>query len=280
MTHGRKVCNTLKEIRRKIADKNEIEYSTPDCHFEGECKGTCPQCESEVRYLENELQKRTQLGKAVAVAGIALGMAGTFSAFDMPKQNESMSKSEETRLLNGEANATIKGKVLEEGSKMPLENAVVRLKQGDTLVLGTRTNAKGEFSLTPIPAGKYDLIVSYPTCPSDTLKSIEIRENEVKIVKDIKMTRGTLPNIIISGRVNNDFIIEPKKLEDFKKTANSAEEFFLDSIPESDRTMERTIMQGRIVPTIIGGIREFDADFFDIGKTKWKQEKGVLIRVW
>jgi len=86
MTHGRKVCNTLKEIRRRIADRNEIEYSTSDCHFEGECKGTCPQCESEVRYLENELRKRTQLGKAVAVAGISLGMAGTFAGCGTPKQ--------------------------------------------------------------------------------------------------------------------------------------------------------------------------------------------------
>jgi len=86
MTHGRKVCNTLKEIRRQIADKNEIEYSTTDCHFEGECQGTCPKCESEVKYLENELRKRTQLGKAVAVAGISLGMVGTFSACNTPQQ--------------------------------------------------------------------------------------------------------------------------------------------------------------------------------------------------
>jgi len=86
MTHGRKVCNTLKEIRRQIADRNDIAYSTTDCHFEGECQGTCPKCESEVKYLENELRKRTQLGKAVAVAGISLGMAGTFAGCGTPKQ--------------------------------------------------------------------------------------------------------------------------------------------------------------------------------------------------
>jgi len=86
MTHGRKVCNMLKEIRRQIADKNEIEYVTSECHFEGECKGTCPKCESELQYLENELHKRTQLGKAVAVAGISLGMVGTFSACNTPQQ--------------------------------------------------------------------------------------------------------------------------------------------------------------------------------------------------
>ncbi|MCL2131535.1 MAG: energy transducer TonB [Lentimicrobiaceae bacterium] len=86
MTHGRKVCNTLKEIRRQIADKNEIEYTTDDCHFEGECKGTCPKCDAEVKYLEKELHRRTQLGKTAVIAGISLGIAGTFPACNAPQQ--------------------------------------------------------------------------------------------------------------------------------------------------------------------------------------------------
>jgi len=79
MTYGRKICNTLKEIRQQIADKNEIEYSTSECHFEGECEGTCPKCDAELRYIENELHKRKNFGKAAAVAGIALGMAMPFT---------------------------------------------------------------------------------------------------------------------------------------------------------------------------------------------------------
>ena len=75
MTRGRKVCNVLKEIRKEIAARNEIEYVTSECTVEAECSGTCPKCESEVKYLENELNKRRRLGKAVAVAGISLGIA-------------------------------------------------------------------------------------------------------------------------------------------------------------------------------------------------------------
>ena len=86
MTHGRKVCNTLKEIRQQIADKNEIEYVTSECHFEEECKGTCPKCDAEVKYLEKELHKRKQLGKTATIAGISLGIAGTFSACNAPQQ--------------------------------------------------------------------------------------------------------------------------------------------------------------------------------------------------
>ena len=79
MTRGRHTCNTLKAIRKQIADANEIEYEPQECTHEGECAGTCPACEAEVRYLESELIKRKGLGKKVAVAGIAMGMASLSS---------------------------------------------------------------------------------------------------------------------------------------------------------------------------------------------------------
>ena len=94
MTRGKRTCKILKEIRQQIADNNDIEYITSECHFHGECKGTCPKCESEVRYLENELNKRRQLGKVVAITGISLGVAGTFSACNAPKQENVLPEAE------------------------------------------------------------------------------------------------------------------------------------------------------------------------------------------
>ena len=41
MARGRYICNTLKAIRKQIADANGIDYSPEECHFKGECKGTC-----------------------------------------------------------------------------------------------------------------------------------------------------------------------------------------------------------------------------------------------
>ena len=73
-TRGRNICNTLKAIRKQIADANGISYSPDECHFEGECKGTCPKCEQDVRDLEHELHLRQMAGKAIKVAGVALGM--------------------------------------------------------------------------------------------------------------------------------------------------------------------------------------------------------------
>ena len=72
MSRGKTTCKILKEVRRKIADANGIPLQERECTHTGDCAGTCPYCESEVRYLERELSKRKSLGKAVAVAGIAV----------------------------------------------------------------------------------------------------------------------------------------------------------------------------------------------------------------
>ena len=72
MKKGKRTCEILKDVRRKIAQENDIPLVERECTHEGDCRGTCPYCESEVRYLERELSKRRALGKAVTVAGIAV----------------------------------------------------------------------------------------------------------------------------------------------------------------------------------------------------------------
>ncbi len=95
MTRGKKTCKILKEIRQQIAEKNDIEYITSECTFQGECKGTCPKCEAELRYLENELRKRRQLGKVITIAGISLGVAGTSAACDNSAQQSENTEQEQ-----------------------------------------------------------------------------------------------------------------------------------------------------------------------------------------
>lgn len=77
---GKRICDTLKSVRKEIAEKNGIPYETHECHFEGECQGTCPRCESEVRYLERELEKKKRKGLQVAIAGISAGLVATVAA--------------------------------------------------------------------------------------------------------------------------------------------------------------------------------------------------------
>ena len=74
MAKGKRTCKILKEIRRQIAEANDIEFVVEECQYKGDCLGTCPKCEAEVRYLEEQLHQRQLLGKAAMVAGISVGM--------------------------------------------------------------------------------------------------------------------------------------------------------------------------------------------------------------
>lgn len=74
MTQGKQICKILKEIRRQIAEANDIEFITSECRYKGDCLGSCPRCEAEVRYLEQQLRARSLAGKTVALVGISAGM--------------------------------------------------------------------------------------------------------------------------------------------------------------------------------------------------------------
>ena len=77
MKRGKQTCKILKEIRKQIAAENDIKLVIEECTYQGDCKGTCPKCEAEVRYLERELEKRQRMGKAAIFAGMTIGTAIT-----------------------------------------------------------------------------------------------------------------------------------------------------------------------------------------------------------
>lgn len=90
MKHGKQICKTLKQVRLDIARANEIDYTPTPCNHKGDCDGTCPVCEDEVRYLERQLAHRRAAGKVSLIAGISLGL----SVLAMPSyaQTRSISK--------------------------------------------------------------------------------------------------------------------------------------------------------------------------------------------
>ena len=77
MAKGKSTCKLLKSIRQQIADANGISYQPKECHHKGDCTGTCPACEEEIRYLERELKARKGNGFGMKVAGIAAGICAT-----------------------------------------------------------------------------------------------------------------------------------------------------------------------------------------------------------
>ena len=105
---GKQTCKILKEIRRQIAAENDIHLVIEECTYQGDCLGTCPKCEAEVRYLEGELEKRQRMGKAAVVAGLSVGLLGASQvALAQTPYTIAPQKGQEVQTLDGYVVPTI-----------------------------------------------------------------------------------------------------------------------------------------------------------------------------
>lgn len=77
--NGRQKCEIINQIRKKVADNNDIDFVIYDCTFEGECTGRCAKSDSELNYLEKELEKRQN-------EGVKLNLKGVFALDIKPKE--------------------------------------------------------------------------------------------------------------------------------------------------------------------------------------------------
>ena len=87
MTRGKNICKTLKSIRQQIADANNIHYQPCECHHKGDCSGTCPACEQEIRYIESQLKERSHKGINTKVIGIAASICATMMPLTVSAQD-------------------------------------------------------------------------------------------------------------------------------------------------------------------------------------------------
>ena len=62
---GKEKCRILRDVRRKAAELNEIEYNFKECTHEGPCKGVCAFCDNELRELEALIEERRAEGLPV-----------------------------------------------------------------------------------------------------------------------------------------------------------------------------------------------------------------------
>ena len=148
MSKGKQTCKILKEIRKQIAAENDIKLVIEECTYQGDCKGTCPKCEAEVRYLERELEKRQRMGKAAIFAGMTLGTAITAASCGplISPPNGMMENSrdtivatdtimndsaEEPFLLEGDVVAPVSDTMKAEGKKTACKSDVELVIPGD-----------------------------------------------------------------------------------------------------------------------------------------------------
>ena len=158
MAKGKSTCKLLKDIRQQIADANGISYQPKECHHKGDCTGTCPACEEEIRYLERELKARKGNGFGMKVAGIAAGICATVmpmtaaaqavksdSTANPPVQTTKKAPIKVVDLSDSCASPVIvRGMVIDEENKEPVIGAGVFI---DGTNKGIATDIDGQFAL-------------------------------------------------------------------------------------------------------------------------------------
>ena len=158
MTKGRSTCKLLKSIRQQIADANGISYRPKECQHKGDCAGTCPACEEEIRYLERELKARKGNGFGMKVAGIAAGICATVmpmtaaaqavkpdSTANPPVQTTKKAPIKVVDLSDSCASpVVVRGMVIDEENKEPVIGAAVFI---DGTRKGIATDIDGQFAL-------------------------------------------------------------------------------------------------------------------------------------
>jgi ragA protein len=87
MQKGKDICKALKEVRQQIADANNIRYQPCECHHKGDCSGTCPACEQEIRYIESQLKERSHKGINTKLIGIAASICATMMPLTVSAQD-------------------------------------------------------------------------------------------------------------------------------------------------------------------------------------------------
>lgn len=204
MARGKQTCRILKEIRRQIAEANDIEYITSECRYKGDCLGTCPKCEAEVRYLEQQLRARSLAGKAVSLAGIS----ATVLAVSMPMAADAQTLQDSTHFIKESIPATekdtvtVKGVVLGEEtspdgtiSKEPIINAVIiNPRSGE----GVMTDMDGKFCLSATVGDSLAVsFIGYET------REIVVTEDMRDIIITLASDMNMLPGVVVVEHVDS-----------------------------------------------------------------------------
>ena len=191
MGTGKEVCLILKGIRQKIADANGISYQPKECHHKGDCTGTCPACEEEIRYLERELKARKGNGFGMKVAGIAAGICATVmpmtaaaqavkpdSTANPPVQTTKKAPIKVVDLSDGCASpVVVRGMVIDAEDKEPVIGASVVIDGTDK---GIATNVDGQFALK-VPSDT-SLVISYIGCKDKKVRVSSLLSSDNNVI--------------------------------------------------------------------------------------------------
>lgn len=82
---GKEKCKLLRQIRKEIAEANDIVFLSADCKNEECHTATCPLCDAEIQWLDAELARKAATGKRITLKGLSLD---TFNDSACSKDND------------------------------------------------------------------------------------------------------------------------------------------------------------------------------------------------
>ena len=179
MNRGKVICKELKEVRRKIAEENDIPLEIPECTYKGPCRGTCPRCESEVRFLEKALAQKIRMGKVATVAGLALTLGVTGSAAAQSTEPSAVPPSHERQ--TGECEVT--GVVVDARSREPLPFVSVMLYKDTAKAHVMQTDFDGRYRFN-VQRGNYTLVVR-SVGYNEYRREVKVRKSEEQCAMEL-----------------------------------------------------------------------------------------------
>ncbi len=261
MARGKQTCKILKEIRRQIAEANDIEFVTSECRYKGDCLGSCSKCEAEVRYLEQQLRFRQLAGKLVNLAGISAGAIAMLAPIAVQSQTPDTSLTKgyvatqamaDTIIVKG---VVLDGDTLQDGtiSREPLIGApIINPRTG----IGTYSNIDGNFQIEVCKGDSLE--ISYIGYNKQIVMVLDNTPLEIILNSDgLRLTGDVVVVGAISAPVDRENMLDLHIIDENKKT-----------LPYEDVTIERVY---------IDEDGEEDSDYLD---PVWIEEKGIFRIYW
>lgn len=261
MVRGKQTCKILKEIRRQIAESNDIEFVTSECRYKGDCLGTCPKCEAEVRYLEQQLRKRQLAGKLVNLAGISAGVIAMLAPIAVQSQTPDTSLTKgyiatqamaDTIIVKG---VVLDGDTLRDGtiSREPLVGAIIINPRTG---IGTYSNIDGNFQIEVCKGDSLE--ISYIGYNKQRVMVLDNTPLEIILNSDgLRLTGDVVVIGAISAPFDRENMLDLHIIDENKKT-----------FPYEDVTIERVYFD------------EDGEEYSDYLDPLWIEEKGIFRFYW
>ena len=143
MDKSKITCETLKAIRKQVADANGIVYTPAKCDFEGVCSGTCPACEQEREYIEKQISLKRKAGEIVKIAGLVAGLTTLAPLATVAQEMNAPEPTEQISLLSEEYFFEFGGIKPEYEDRIDQLTELVSQMPGEVFVITGHTDSRG-----------------------------------------------------------------------------------------------------------------------------------------